>query len=98
MFGGEIQIPSYDDYDQYLMPGIFAQIVVFGPRFTSLGLAEDLSKGLIDRLRSLPISQAAILILCPKHRDVRFDFDQHRHVNNGSYWPVFEEMMASLRF
>lgn len=62
VFGGEIQIPGFDEYDQYLMPGIFAQTLVFGTSFTSVGIAEDLSKGLIDRLRSLPISQAAVLI------------------------------------
>ncbi|NNE74010.1 MAG: ABC transporter permease [Acidimicrobiales bacterium] len=62
IFGGSIQIPGYDDYDQYLMPGIFAQSVVFGSAFTSIGIAEDLSKGLIDRLRSLPIAQSSVLI------------------------------------
>jgi ABC transporter DrrB family efflux protein len=62
IFGGSIEIPGYADYDQYLMPGIFAQTVVFGSVFTSIGLAEDLSKGLIDRLRSLPIAQASVLI------------------------------------
>ena len=62
IFGGSIEIPGFDDYDQYLMPGIFAQTVVFGSVFTSIGIAEDLSKGLIDRLRSLPIAQASVLI------------------------------------
>jgi ABC-2 type transport system permease protein len=62
IFGGSLEIPGYADYDQYLMPGIFAQTVVFGSVFTSIGLAEDLSKGLIDRLRSLPIAQSSVLI------------------------------------
>ncbi len=62
VFGGSIRIPGFDDYNQYLMPGIFAQTVVFGSAFTSVGLAEDLSKGLIDRLRSLPIAQSSVLI------------------------------------
>ncbi len=62
VFGGEIEIPGFDNYDQYLMPGIFAQTVVFGSAFTSIGLAEDLSKGFIDRLRSLPIAQSSVLI------------------------------------
>ena len=44
------------------MPGIFAQTVVFGSTFTAVGLAEDMTKGFIDRLRSLPISQPAVLI------------------------------------
>ncbi len=62
VFGGEIEIPGFPNYDQYLMPGIFAQTVVFGSAFTSIGLAEDLSKGFIDRLRSLPIAQSSVLI------------------------------------
>lgn len=62
VFGGSISVPGFADYNQYLMPGIFAQTVVFGSVFTSVGLAEDLSKGLVDRLRSLPIAQSAVLV------------------------------------
>jgi ABC transporter DrrB family efflux protein len=62
VFGGSIQVPGFDDYKQFLMPGIFAQSLVFGSAFTGVGLAEDLSKGLVDRLRSLPMSRAAVLI------------------------------------
>ncbi|MGE3444989.1 MAG: ABC transporter permease [Acidimicrobiia bacterium] len=61
VFGGSIRIPGIS-YNQYLMPGIFAQTVVFGSAFTSIGVADDMQKGFIDRLRSLPISQSAVLI------------------------------------
>lgn len=61
VFGGSINIPGFS-YTQYLMAGIFAQTVVFGSSFTAVGLAEDMSKGFVDRLRSLPISQTAILL------------------------------------
>ena len=61
VFGGSIQVPGYR-YEQFLIPGIFAQTAVFGSSYTAIGLAEDLSKGFVDRLRSLPISQAAVLI------------------------------------
>lgn len=61
VFGGSIRVPGYS-YNQYLMPGIFAQTVVFGSTFTGIGLADDMQKGFIDRLRSLPISQPAVLI------------------------------------
>lgn len=61
VFGGSIRIPGYT-YTQYLMPGIFAQTVVFGSSFTAIGLADDMQKGFVDRLRSLPISQPAILV------------------------------------
>jgi ABC-2 type transport system permease protein/oleandomycin transport system permease protein len=62
VFGGAIDTPGYSSYAQYLIPGIFAQTVVFGSSFTAVGLADDLSKGFIDRLRSLPISQGAVLV------------------------------------
>ncbi len=62
VFGGAIRTDGYDSYTQYLLPGVFAQTVVFGSSFTSLGLATDLQKGFIDRLRTLPISQSAVLI------------------------------------
>ena len=62
VFGGAIQVPGFSDYNQYLIPGIFAQTIVFGSSFTAVGLADDLSKGLVDRLRSLPIASSAVLI------------------------------------
>ena len=62
VFGGSIAVDGYDTYDQFLIPGIFSQSLVFGSAFTGIGIAEDLSKGLIDRLRSLPMSRAAVLI------------------------------------
>ena len=45
-----------------LMPGIFVQTVAFTLAGTASGLAEDMKKGLIDRFRSLPISQSALVI------------------------------------
>ena len=62
VFGGSIDVPGYSDYNQFLMPGIFAQTVLFGSAFTGVGVAEDLSKGIIDRLRSLPMYPSAVLI------------------------------------
>ncbi|MFT5026002.1 MAG: ABC-2 type transport system permease protein, partial [Ilumatobacter sp.] len=59
VFGGAIEVPGFDNYDQYLIPGIFAQSVVFGSAFTSIGIAEDMQKGYIDRLRSLPMARSA---------------------------------------
>ncbi len=62
VFGGAIQVPGFENYNQFLIPGIFAQSIVFGSAFTSVGLAEDMQKGYIDRLRSLPMSRSAVLI------------------------------------
>ena len=62
VFGGAIAVPGYSSYEQFVVPGIFAQTVVFGSAFTSIGIAEDMQKGFIDRLRSLPIYPSAVLI------------------------------------
>jgi len=59
VFGGAIHTGT--DYVNYLMPGIFVQTVAFGAVSTSIGLAEDLQKGLIERFRALPMSRGAVL-------------------------------------
>jgi ABC transporter DrrB family efflux protein len=61
VFGGSIEIPGMD-YREFLLPGIFAQTVVFGATFTGAGLAEDMQKGVIDRFRSLPMSRTGVLL------------------------------------
>ena len=61
VFGGAIRIPGVPHYVDYLMPGVFAQTVVFGSIQTGVGLAEDLHKGLIERFRSLPMARSAVL-------------------------------------
>jgi ABC-2 type transport system permease protein/oleandomycin transport system permease protein len=60
VFGGAIATPGLS-YVDYLMPGIFVQTVMFGAVGTSIGLAEDLHKGLIERFRSLPMASSAVL-------------------------------------
>jgi ABC-2 type transport system permease protein len=61
VFGGAIVTPGFDDYVDFLMPGIIVQSIAFGGFVTALGLSEDVQKGLIDRFRSLPMSRAAVL-------------------------------------
>jgi ABC-2 type transporter len=58
VFGGAIQTPGYDDYADFLMPGIIVQSMSFGGFVTAIGLSDDLSKGLIDRFRSLPMARS----------------------------------------
>jgi ABC-2 type transport system permease protein len=58
VFGGSITIPNYREY---LIAGVFAQTVIFGSTFTGAGLADDMTKGIIDRFRSLPMARTAVL-------------------------------------
>jgi ABC-2 type transport system permease protein len=62
VFGGAITVPGDVSYAEFLLPGIFAQTVVFGSTITGSSLADDLQKGLIDRFRSLPIAHSAVLV------------------------------------
>jgi len=61
VFGNAIEVPGID-YKEYLIAGIFAQTVLFGSTFTGAGLADDITKGIIDRFRSLPMAQSAVLM------------------------------------
>ena len=61
VFGSAIPVPGLN-YREFLMAGIFAQTVVFGSTITGASLAEDLQKGIIDRIRSLPMSRSAVLV------------------------------------
>ncbi len=61
VFGGAIRIPGVNHYVDYLMPGVFAQTVVFGSIQTGIAMAEDLHKGLLERFQSLPMARSAVL-------------------------------------
>ncbi len=61
VFGNAIDVPGVD-YREFLIAGVFAQTVIFGSTFTGAGLADDMTKGIIDRFRSLPMSRSAVLV------------------------------------
>ncbi|MES2209609.1 MAG: ABC transporter permease [Chloroflexota bacterium] len=62
VFGGAIPLPDGGSYREYLMPGIFAQTIVFAAATTAVGMRDDLNKGLLDRFRSLPMARSSVLI------------------------------------
>ncbi len=65
VFGGAISgsLPeaAQGNYVNFLLPGLLVQISAFGAGQTAVGLAEDLSKGVIGRFRSLPMARSAVL-------------------------------------
>lgn len=61
VFGGSIS-GSSGHYLQYVLPGLIAQSGVFSMMATGAGLNQDISNGVFDRLRSLPIARAAPLV------------------------------------
>jgi ABC transporter DrrB family efflux protein len=61
VFGGAINVRG-TSYVNFLMAGIFVQTIAFGAMTTGVGLAEDLTRGLVDRFRSLPMARSALLL------------------------------------
>ncbi len=60
VFGGAIQVAD-GGYREFLMGGIFAQTIVFGAFGVAITLAHDRTNGAIDRFRSLPLGNGAVL-------------------------------------
>ena len=60
VFGGAISVPGMR-YIDYLMGGILVQTVTFGSTETGVGLADDLTRGMLDRFRALPMARSAVL-------------------------------------
>jgi len=61
VFGGAINTGDIS-YANYLFAGILVQTLAFGANYTTINLAVDLQTGIVDRLRSLPMSSQALLI------------------------------------
>jgi ABC-2 type transport system permease protein len=61
IYGGALA-GSPQEYLQFLLPGIFVQTLMFLTIYTSVGLNTDLTRGLFERFRSMPIWQPAPLI------------------------------------
>jgi ABC transporter DrrB family efflux protein len=61
VFGGAIEVPGGGSYVDFLMGGIFVQTVAFSAATTTIAMADDLSRGIIDRFRSLPMARGAVL-------------------------------------
>jgi ABC-2 type transport system permease protein/oleandomycin transport system permease protein len=61
VFGGAIPVKVRGGYVDFLMPGIIAQTAAFATFGTAIALAVELKKGVIDRLRAMPMARSAVL-------------------------------------
>lgn len=63
VFGGSISkaLPPGVSYINYLMAGIIVQTMAFGSTTTAISVCSDLQKGIVDRFRSLPMANLAVL-------------------------------------
>ncbi|WP_073947031.1 ABC transporter permease [Streptomyces kebangsaanensis] len=60
LIGGGRGVPG--DYVDYLVPGIFALTMAFGLEGTMIAVTQDLNKGVVDRFRSMPMADGAVLV------------------------------------
>ena len=60
VLGGAIRVPG-GNYVDYVVPAVFLEAVLIGGMTTSIGLAQDLKGGIVDRFRSLPMARSAVL-------------------------------------
>jgi len=61
VFGGAIAIPGGGNYHEYLIGGMLGMSLAQTAPGTAVAVVSDMSTGLIDRFRSLPMSRAAVL-------------------------------------
>jgi ABC-2 type transport system permease protein len=59
VFGGAIDPGG--DYANYVVPGIILLCTGYGAASTAVDVAQDLSEGVVDRFRSMPILSSAVL-------------------------------------
>src|SRR3954470_1901790 len=64
VFGGAIQgsLPSGLSYVDFLVPGFLVTVILWSGMSAAAGVAEDGASGVYDRLRSLPIPRAAVVV------------------------------------
>jgi ABC-2 type transport system permease protein len=60
VFGGAINTGGVT-YVNFLVAGILVQTLAFGALTTSLSVATDLKRGIVDRFRSLPMVSSAVI-------------------------------------
>jgi len=63
VFGGSISVAGSEaGYNEWLMAGIMGQTIAFASFIVAIGLTADIDKGIVDRMRSLPIHTGAVLV------------------------------------
>jgi ABC transporter DrrB family efflux protein len=62
VFGAAIVVPGGGNYRAFLMAGIFTQSLIFGFVTSAITMNDDMSKGVVDRFRSLPMARSAVLL------------------------------------
>jgi ABC-2 type transport system permease protein len=61
VFGSGMGVPGGGNYREFLVPGVFAMAMVYGVAATATSVATDVSRGVVDRFRSMAVARSALL-------------------------------------
>lgn len=61
VFGSGMGVPGGGDYREFLLPGVFVMAMVYGVAATATSVATDVSRGVVDRFRSMAVARSALL-------------------------------------
>ncbi len=65
VISGAVQIPGAGagptGYREFVIPGILAQAATFTVAAATVGIADDMSRGMVNRFRTLPMARSAVL-------------------------------------
>jgi len=61
VFGNIADVGAYN-YVDFIVPGIILQAVAQATQYTAINISNDMTRGIIDRFRSMPIARSAVLI------------------------------------
>lgn len=62
VFGSGMAVPDGGNYREYLLPGVFVMTMLYGLGATATGIAVDVSRGVVDRFRSIDMARSALLV------------------------------------
>lgn len=62
LFGGALSVPGGGDYREFMLPGMFAMVMLFGVSETVIAVAGDAGHGVTDRFRAMPMAPSAVLL------------------------------------
>ncbi|HET9142747.1 ABC transporter permease [Actinophytocola sp.] len=60
VFGSAIAVPGGGNYREYLMPGLFVMVTVTGVMATTMVVATDAGRGVLDRFKAMPVARSAV--------------------------------------
>ena len=61
VFGNIADVGGYN-YVDFIVPGIILQAVAQATQYTAINVSNDMTRGIVDRFRAMPISRSAVLI------------------------------------